>query len=183
MDIRDKFINLKKKSKNKCKWVTKRVTRFRKAKKKAWNNYINSGKDSALYEVYKRKLKVSIDENKIAKQNFEEKLANNIKNDSKSFYAYAGSKKRVNNKVGPLRDNSKQILNSNVENANLLNTYFSSVFTVENLNSVPTPNKTFLGNSDKTLTNIHITEDIVLEKLNKINVNKCQSSDQMHLKL
>ena len=78
--------------------MTKRVTRFRKAKKKAWNNYINSGKDSALYEVYKRKLKVSIDENKIAKQNFEEKLAKNIKNDSKSFYAYAGSKKRANNK-------------------------------------------------------------------------------------
>src|SRR3989442_13827094 len=85
MDIRDKFINLKKKSKNKCKWVTKRVTRFRRAKKKAWNNYINSGKDSSLYEVYKKKLKVSIEENKIARQNFEEKLASNVKNDSKKL--------------------------------------------------------------------------------------------------
>ena len=36
-------------------------------------------------------------------------LANNIKNDSKSFYAYASSKKRANNKIGSLRDNSKQI--------------------------------------------------------------------------
>ena len=65
--IRDIQISLKKKSKNKCKWVTKRVTRFRRAKKKAWNNYINSGKDSSLYEVYKEKLKVTIKENKIAK--------------------------------------------------------------------------------------------------------------------
>ena len=43
-DIEDKFLNLKKRSKNKCKWVTKRVNRFRRAKKIAWNNYINSGK-------------------------------------------------------------------------------------------------------------------------------------------
>src|SRR6267154_3383936 len=183
MDIRDKFINVKKKSKNKCKWVTKRVTRFRNAKKKAWNNYINSGKDSLLYEVYKKKLKVSMNENKTAKHNFEEKLANNIKNDSNSFYAYVGSKKRANNKVGPLRDNCKNILNSNVENANLLNTYFSSVFTLENLNSIPTPIEVFSGNDDQALTNIHITEDIVFGKLNKINVSKWQGSDQVHPKL
>ena len=57
MDIRDKFISLKKNSENKYKWVTERVSRFRRAKRKAWNNYINSGKDSSLYEVYKEKLK------------------------------------------------------------------------------------------------------------------------------
>src|SRR3989441_13330468 len=102
---------------------------------------------------------------------------------AKVFMRMSVVKRRANNKVGPLRDNSKQILNSNVENANLLNTYFSSVFTVENLNSVPTPNETFSGNSDQTLTNIYITEEIVLEKLNKINVNKCQGSDQVHPKL
>ena len=161
-DIRVKFIELKKKSKNKCKWVTKRVTRFRRAKKKAWNNYINSGKDTVLYEVYKKKLKDSINENKKAKQNFEEKLANNIKNDSKSFYAYVGSKKRANNKVGPLRDNSKQILISKTDNANLLNTYFSSVFTVENVDSIPISIEMFSGSSDQTLTDIQFTENIVL---------------------
>ena len=61
----------------------------------------------------------------------------------------------ANNRVGPLRDNSKQLLNGNIENANLLNKYFSSVFTVENLNSVPTPIEMFSGNSDQTLANIH----------------------------
>jgi ribonuclease P/MRP protein subunit RPP40 len=183
-DIREKFIELKKKSKNKCKWVTKRVTRFRRAKKKAWNNYINSGKDTVLYEVYKKKLKDSINENKKAKQNFEEKLANNIKNDSKSFYyAYVGSKKKANNKIGPLRDNSKQILISKTDNANLLNTYFSSVFTVENVDSIPISIEMFSGNSDQTLTDIQITENIVLEKLNIININKCQGSGQIHPKL
>ena len=41
----------------------------------------------------------------------------------------------------------------------------------------------FSTNSDQALTDIHITEDIVPEKLNKINVNKCQGSDQVHPKL
>jgi hypothetical protein len=182
-DIREKFINLKKKSKNKCKWVTKRVTRFRKAKKKAWNKYINSGKDSSLYEVYKEKLKISINENKTARKNFEEKLANNIKNDSKSFYAYVSSKKRANNKVGPLRDNLKQLVDSKVDNANLLNAYFSSVFTVENLKEIPAASKKFTEDRDQSLANVLITEDVVLGKLNKINVNKCQGPDQVHPKL
>src|SRR6185436_17467383 len=133
----------------------------------------------SLYEVYKTKLKVSTNENKIAKHNFEEELAKNIKSDSKSFYAYVGSKKRSNNKVGPLRDDSKKNLISNIDIAKLLNKYFSSVFTVEDLNSIPTPVEMFPENSDQILTAIHITEDIVLEKLNKINVNKCQGSDQI----
>ena len=41
----------------------------------------------------------------------------------------------------------------------------------------------FSGYSGQTLANIHITEDIVLAKLNQINVNKCQGSDQVHPKL
>ena len=66
---------------------------------------------------------------------------------------------------------------------NLLNTYVSSVFTVENVNSIPTPIEMFSGNSNQTLTDIQITEDIVLQKLNKINIYKCQGSDQIHPKL
>lgn len=182
-EIRDKFVKIKKKSKNKCKWVTKRVTRFRKAKKKAWNNYVKSGRDSHLYEVYKEKLKLSVKENKIAKQNFEEKSVNNIKKDSKSFYAYVSSKKRANNKVGPLRDSAGNILNENKLNADLLNKYFSSVFTKENLHSIPSPVNIFNENNDQVLDTINITEEIVLEKLNKVNVNKSQGPDQIHAKI
>jgi len=181
LEIRDKFIKIKKNSKCKCKWVTKRVTKFRKAKKKAWN--ISSGRDSSLYEIYKKKLKLSVKENKIAKKNFEERLVNNIKKDSKSFYAYASSKKRTNNKVGPLEDNSGKILNDNKLNADLLNKYFSSVFTKENMQSIPSPLQTFNANSDQILDKLSITEEIVFVKLSKINVNKSQGPDQIHGKL
>ena len=39
-----------------------------------------------------------------SKRNFEHKLAQNIKSDSKSFYAYVRSKQNVRDKVGPMED-------------------------------------------------------------------------------
>ena len=65
----------------------------------------------------------------------------------------------------------------------MLNRYFSSVFTVEDLSSISAPIEIFSGNSNQTLTNIQVTEDIVFEKLDNININKCQGSDQIHPKL
>ena len=41
---------------------------------------------------------------------FEKNLANNIKRDSKSFYAYVRSKQRNKVKVGPLKDSTGRII-------------------------------------------------------------------------
>ena len=45
-----------------------------------------------------------------SKRNFEHKLAQNIKSDSKSFYAYVRSKQNVRDKVGPLKDTAGNII-------------------------------------------------------------------------
>ena len=49
-------------------------------------------------------------ENNKAKKNFEERLANNIKNDSKSFCAYVRSKQRIKTTVGPLKNQKEEII-------------------------------------------------------------------------
>jgi len=126
--VRDRFVPKFKKCKNKCKWVTKEVVRLRKAKVKAWNNYIKSGRDRLLFEVYKSKLRLSVRENIKAKRRFEEKLANNIKNDNKSFFAYVRSKQRTKVTVGPLKDQHGEIITDNKIAADVMNNYFASVF-------------------------------------------------------
>ena len=68
-------------------------------------------------------------------------MAGNIKNDSKSFYAYERSKQKVRDKVGPLENNSENIISDGFQMAEVLNEYFSSVFTTENINSLPVPYK------------------------------------------
>lgn len=183
IQMRNKFIPLKKASKNKSKWVTRKVTRSRRAKKKAWNKYVKNGRDPKLYKIYRAKLKTSINENIAAKCSFEEKLANKIKTDSKSFYAYVSSKRRCKVKIGPMRNNSGDLINDRVTQANMFNNYFSSVFTKEDLHNIPNPTNLFNDLEGNSLHEIFISEEMVLEKLEKLNMNKSQGPDEIHPKL
>jgi hypothetical protein len=183
LDYRDKFIGVKKKNKSKCKWATRKVTGLRKAKKKAWWNFKQSGKNPVLYEVYKNKLNKSVSENKRAKKSFETRLANNVKNNPKEFYAYANSKSRTNKQVGPLKNQQGELIKGDTETANYLNNYYSSVFTEENLVNIPTPTQIFEGSNSDRLTNILVTEDMVFKKLSGLNVNKSSGVDDIHAKL
>ena len=167
------------KSRSKCKWATKTVTKRRNAKRRAWDKYNASGKNEKLYDNYKRKL------NKSSKANteFKLKLANNVQNDSKSFFAYVRNKERNKVKVGPLRDSSGNIVTDDQTAANIFNDYFASVFTVEDRDNIPVAEQIFSGSESECLSEIFINEDIVFKKLCEINVNKSPGSDDLHPKL
>lgn len=181
--LRDKFIGRQRRKNGKCKWVTKTVKKLRLAKKRAWVKYQKSNKNSRLYEEYKCKLRQSVKQNKKAKLEFEHKLADNIKNDCKSFYSYISSKSRSNNKIGPLRDENNRLINENKEKANVLNGYFCSVFTHENLLNMPEASNVFRGGGNEQLIDITVTEAEVLQKLQLLNVNKSMGADEIHGKL
>ena len=67
LQIRDSFVPLTGKSNLKAKWVNKTVTKCRRGKRDAWDNYVASGKIEELYEVYKKKLYKSTSANEDAK--------------------------------------------------------------------------------------------------------------------
>ena len=183
IEIRNKFVPLSKSKTSKCKWATRKVKRLREAKKQAWLNYIKSGKDSKFYEIYRDKLRKSVQENNRAKIMFEKNLADNIKKDSKSFYAYVRSKQRSRVKVGPLEDSTGNIISDSRSIADLLNSYFSSVFTVENVSFIPKKISNFHIQHSQNLSDIYIDENLVGEKLNKINTSKSQGPDELNPKL
>ena len=56
-----------------------------------WRVYKHTGKDKD-YDAYKEALNAATNEVRKSKRNFEHKLAQNIKSDSKSFYAYTCQK-------------------------------------------------------------------------------------------
>ena len=64
----------------------------------------------------------------LATTSVELKLAQNIKSESKGFYAYVRSKQNVRDKVGPLEDNAGDIITEGIVMAEELNMHFSSVF-------------------------------------------------------
>ena len=67
-----------------------------------WRIYRNTG-NIEDYNNYKKALNLATAEMRKSKRSFEQKLANDIKNDNKSFYAYVRSKQKVRDKVGPLK--------------------------------------------------------------------------------
>ena len=74
-----------------------------------WRVYRRTRKDEG-YANCKEALNLATTEIRKSKRTFEKKLAGNIKNDSKSFYAYVRSKQNVRDKVGPLENNRGNII-------------------------------------------------------------------------
>ena len=127
----DSFVPMKKQGKrSKKKHLSKEAFRRIIHKQNMWRVYKHTGKDED-YEVYKEALNVATNEVRKSKRNCELKLAQNIKSDSKSFYAYVRSKQNVRDKVGPLEDNAGDIITEVFLMAEELNMHFSSVFTRE----------------------------------------------------
>ena len=76
---------------SKKKHLSKEALRKIRYKQKMWRVYKHTGKDTD-YDAYKEALNAATNEVRKSKRNFEHKLAQNIKSDSKSFYAYVRKK-------------------------------------------------------------------------------------------
>ncbi|NXM00374.1 LIN1 transcriptase, partial [Tyrannus savana] len=63
------------------------------------------------------------------KVQFEVKLATSVKDNKKSFYKYINNKRRGKENLHSLMDSEGNIVNRDEEKAEVLNTYFASVFT------------------------------------------------------
>ena len=67
------------------------------------------------------------------------------------------------------------------EAAGVLNRYFSSVFTLEDLGNIPEPKQTCLS-SGNGLTRIIFTKDNVVEQLKRLKTDKNPGIDELHPK-
>ena len=110
-------------------------------------------------------------------------MADNIKNDSKSFYAYVMSKQKVRDKVGPLENNRGNIISDGFQTTEVLNEYSSSVFTTEDISSIPVPLTKFEGNKSEHLGQLFVTPEIIANKIKKMKDNKSPGIDGMPPKL
>ena len=70
---------------------------------------------------YKEALNLATTEIRKSKRTFEKKLAGDIKNNSKSFYANVRSKQNIRDKVRPLENNRGNIISDGYQMAEVLN--------------------------------------------------------------
>ena len=110
-------------------------------------------------------------------------MAGNIKNDSKSFYAYVRSKQKVPDKVGPLENSSGNIISDGFQMAEVLNEYFSSVFTTEDISSLTVPFTKFEGSKSEYLGQVFVTPEMIAKKIKTMTDNKSPGVDRIAPKL
>ena len=121
---------------------------------------------------YKEALNAPTTEIRQSNRSFDQKLACNIKNDSKSFYAYVRSKQNVKDKVGHLEDSAGNIISQGFLMVEDLNGYFSSVSTREDISSLPVPDAKFQEAKFDYFGPLIVTPEMVAKKIKAMNDNK-----------
>ena len=159
----------------------KKFLRLIRKKRRVWRWYSSSEysrKDYQEYEAYKKVQAEVRKAVKNSKKNFERKLAKDArKNNSKPFYSYM--KKKTSNKVGigPLKDSSGNMTSDDEKMAELLNNFFCSVFTREDVSNLPEAEQLFEG--DEPLVTTDFTEEKVRVKLLKLKQNSAPGPDRL----
>ena len=141
-----------------------------------WRVYKHTGKDKD-YDAYKEALNAATNEVRKSKRNFEHKLAQNIKSDSKIFYAYERSKQNVRDRIGPLEGNAGNTITQEILMAEELNMHFNSVFTREDTSSLPVPETKFKRSEGERLGQLVVTPEVVANKINNMKENKSPGLD------
>ena len=100
-------------------------------------------------------------------------MAENIKVDPKSFYAYVRSKSKCRSEIGSLKWKDNMI-EYDEGKAIVLNDSFASVFTKEDTSTIPAIVNVEGGN---TLSDINITEERIQKAVDKMKHNKAAGED------
>jgi len=135
-----------------------------KKKSKVYAKYKDS-KHPAYVDIAKKTKR----ELRKAKLRFEQKLAEKIKGDTKSFFAYVMGKTKARVLTGPLEDSNKNVIDDSKDMAEVVNEYFATVFTNE-IGGCMSEVSTVSGGIE--LSEIQVTEDIIRKKLMSIRMDK-----------
>ena len=117
------------------------------------------------YCAYKRACNVATKEVRKARNKYKSKLAKNVRNDPKAFLKYVRNNRKAKERVGPLTKESGNVVTDDKESADILNRFFTTVYTKEDLTNMPVPRQMFFGREEDKLREVHMDMDIVRKKL------------------
>ena len=101
-------------------------------------------------------------------------LEEDLQSNPKKFWKYVKSKLRTDNVgVHPLK-NDNETVSDNIGKANILNSFFKSVFTQEDMSTVPNIGQTF-----PDIEPLEITSDGIQKLLHELNPSKASGPDSI----
>ena len=125
-----KYSNDDKSRRDKPPWLDKKTQKKIRKKYFCWKRY----KDTPSYGRYLQYIKCrdkTTKDVRNAKREYEKKLAKECKSNPKAFHRYCNFKQKSKKHIIKLRNRDGKLVMSEEENANMLNSYFQSVFNQE----------------------------------------------------
>jgi hypothetical protein len=144
-----------------------------KNKHKLWKQYFSS-KDPETYKQFCRTRNKVKSLTRKAQKNYENNLAKKAKNNPKAIWQYIKSKLKLKDSITELNtdpnDTKSKLTSDSKEKAEICNTFFSSVFTREPDDDLPTFQPNNIINDKMEL--LHIKEKQVQNILEKLKITK-----------
>ena len=172
----DSYVPFKKRhQKKQPEWLNQHCKKAIDLKHKSWNKYQKSRSD-ADWATYVKHRNIASSEVKKAKSDFENKLADEVKVNVKSFWRYVKSQTQVKGGIPDLLKSDGSWAKSDQEKANTLNSFFGSVFIDDDSASIPfMPNRT-----TEVLENVEFTTEDIRTLLSTLDINKSPGPDGIH---
>ncbi|GAB0204607.1 mitochondrial enolase superfamily member 1 [Grus japonensis] len=145
-----------------------------KQKKEAYRGWKQG---QVAWEQYRETVQAARDQVRKTKALIEISLARDVKDNKKSFYRYVSDKRRMRENVGPLRNETGDLVTQDVEKAEVLNDLFASVFTGKCLSHTAQVTE---GRDWEDAEPPTVGEDQVREYLRNLKVHKSIGPDEMH---
>lgn len=157
-------------------WANERMMRSVKKKKLAFQRYLSTrdGEDYLAYVKVRNQAKREI---RRAIMTYEGEIAKQVKRNPKAFFKYANSKCKTRATVAELENDNGEVTKDDNEAAEVLNKFFSTVFTVEDKAKLPTGEERSISS---LLEDITFTQQDVKHILSQLKANKSPGPDEIH---
>ena len=172
----EKFVPLRKvKKKQQPIWMNRKAMKCIKKKYILYKRYRTSHRhyDYQKYIQIRNETKRQI---RKAVKEYEKNLAKNFKIKPKHFWKYVNSKLKRPTGISNLKKPDGTLTESDKEKADVINNFFSTVFTQENTTNIPVLEE---HNNNIYLSDIILTQEAVKLKLNKLDPNKAMGPDKI----
>ena len=160
-------------------WMSLGLRKSVKKKYRLYRRFLENNKNTKS-EKYQKYIEERDNVNKQLKKerkDHEKKIAENCKQNPKMFWKYINSRLKSHSGISPLKDKDDKIINEDEAKANILNDFFSSVFTREQIDNLPQI-ETKIPYKDHC-TEINVSVEEVEKKLRQLNPNKAQGPDKI----
>ncbi|KAK4817866.1 hypothetical protein QYF61_001676 [Mycteria americana] len=139
-------------------------------------------KNSLPHLTHREIVRAARDQVRKAKALIELNLARGVKGNKKSFYRYIGDKRKTRENVGPLWRETGELVTRDMEKAEVINNFFTSVFTSK-CSSHTAQVAEGKGRDWEKEEPPTVGEDHVRDRLKNLKVHKSMGPEEMHARV